>query len=66
MSPRKRTPDKESTETTTATFEPPAEEAATTASGQPEQESNANGQSFADSVTPSAIMVADSSTGASP
>src|ERR1700693_5320934 len=38
MSPRKRTPDKDSTETTTATAEPPAPEA------------NENGQSFADRV----------------
>jgi hypothetical protein len=38
MSPRKRTPDKESTESTTATAEPPAPDA------------NENGQSFADRV----------------
>jgi len=38
MSPRKRTPDKESTETTTAVLEPPAPEA------------DDNGQSFADRV----------------
>src|ERR1022692_286460 len=38
MSPRKRTPDKEATETTTATAEPPA------------PDTNENGQSFADRV----------------
>ena len=38
MSPRKRTPDKDSTETTTAVAEPPAPEA------------NENGQSFAERV----------------
>jgi hypothetical protein len=50
MSPRKRTPDKESTETTIATLEPPASEAATTASEQPEPEAIENGRSFADRV----------------
>ena len=50
MSPRKRTPDKESTETTTATAEPPASEATATASEPPAPEADENVQSFADRV----------------
>ena len=50
MSPRKRTPDKESTETTTATVEPSASESATAVAEPPAPEANENGQSFADRV----------------
>jgi len=49
MSPRKRTPDKESTETSTATAEPPASEATAVADA-PAPEADENGQSFADRV----------------
>jgi hypothetical protein len=50
MSPRKRTPDKESTETTTATAEPSASEATTAVADAPAPEADENGQSFADRV----------------
>jgi hypothetical protein len=50
MSPRKRTPDKESTETTTATAEPPASEATTAVADAPAPDADENGQSFADRV----------------
>jgi hypothetical protein len=50
MSPRKRTPDKESTETTTATAEPSASEATTAVAEAPAPEADENGQSFADRV----------------
>jgi len=50
MSPRKRTPDKESTETTAATVEPSASESATAVAEAPAPDANENGQSFADRV----------------
>ena len=50
MSPRKRTPDQDSTKTTTATVEPSASESATAVLEAPSPDANDNGQSFAERV----------------